>query len=199
MALLNADEAVIVLLDMQSSVFSVLPEESRKHLTHNLNGTMAIAQAFGLPVILSTMLENGPQGGVLDVLEKAAPGVVAARIQRNGIFDAFTDRAFTDAIASTGRSTVLLGGLDLAMSVSHTAMSARDRGLNVRVLVNCSGSPTPLGGELALRRLEAMGILPTTSMTCFGEMARGLSTELGARMMQVIVDKMVLSGDGPID
>ena len=199
MALLNADEAVIVLLDMQSSVFSVLPEEVRKRLAHNLNGTMAIAQAFGLPVILSTMLENGPQGGVLDVLEKAAPGVVAARIQRNGIFDAFTDHAFADAVASTGRNTILLGGLDLAMSVSHTAMSARDRGLNVRVLVNCSGSPTPLGGELALRRLEAMGILPTTSMTCFGEMARGLSTELGGRMMQVIVDKMVLSGDGPID
>ncbi len=62
---------VLVLAEMQSSVFSLQSNDDQKRLTHNLKGTPAIVQAFDVPVIISTMLEEGLQDSPFEVLETA--------------------------------------------------------------------------------------------------------------------------------
>jgi hypothetical protein len=67
-------------------------------------------------------------------------------------------RHITDDIES-----VLLCGLETHVCIQQTALDLLARGLTVFIAVDAVGSRHPIDHEIALRRLEASGVLLTTS------------------------------------
>lgn len=199
MGRLRADTAAIVLADLQSSTVGMLPKDDQVRLTTNLRVTLEIAAALHLPIIVTSNLEDGPQGAVLEVIEKSAPGPFSDRIRRNGRFDAFAVPDFADAIAATRRSTLLIAGFPLDVPVMQTTLSALERGFETHVLVNCSGSPSPRAFDIALQRLTREGATPSWSISAMAEMAQGFDTPGGLEMMKILMEHVIFSGEGNLD
>ena len=196
---LALEDAVVVLLDLQSSVVGMLPKDDQALLNRNLSVTLEIARGLELPVVVSSNLEDGPIGAVLESIERGNPEAFAARIKRSGAFDAFADPAFAQALQRIGRKTLLLAGFPIDVPVMQTALTAREQGYDVAVMVNCCGSPSPRAIDLSIQRLQQHGALAVMSISAMAELTGGYHTTEGQALMRSVMQHTIFSDAGALD
>ncbi len=104
----TSDECALVLIDYQNEMFEVIRSETNADLVElNVRLLAKTAKAFDMPIVLSTVGVgygfNGPTlPSVLSELEGIEP------IDRSSM-NAFEDKAFSDAVKSTGRKRLIIG------------------------------------------------------------------------------------------
>ena len=81
-------------------------------------------------------------------------------------------RATFIAAVASGASAVVLAGLETHVCVTQTALDLAAAGVSVFVAVDAVASRHPIDHETALRRLEAAGVIPTTSEAVLFEWCR---------------------------
>ena len=59
---LNKDDAVVLLVDHQSGLISLVQDYTPNEFKNNVLALAALARFFGLPTILTTSFEDGPNG-----------------------------------------------------------------------------------------------------------------------------------------
>jgi nicotinamidase-related amidase len=98
----------------------------------------ALAGALAVPVVVT---EEDPDGNgptsprVLEWLPADAP------VLPKPVFAAADNPAIEAAIAATGRSTIVLAGLESDVCVAHSALSLRERGYHVAAVIDALYSP----------------------------------------------------------
>src|SRR5579864_9182974 len=103
-ALLTPERSVLLLIDHQAFQFSNLHSHEPTMIVNNVVGLAKSAKVFGVPTILSTVLED--RGGYLikgiqDVFPEQKP------INRTFI-NAWEDSKFTDAVKKHGRKQLII-------------------------------------------------------------------------------------------
>lgn len=74
--------------------------------------------------------------------------------------------ALVEGLKDRGRSRVVLAGIETHVCVLHTALDLLEAGIRVYVPVDAVGSRYAVDREAALRRLERIGAVPTSTETC---------------------------------
>lgn len=69
------------------------------------------ATVVGMPLVLTSSLEDHAQGPVLPELAEIAPEAYANRIQRVGVINATDDPNFAGAVNATGRPNPIIAGV----------------------------------------------------------------------------------------
>ena len=172
-ALLMPEESVWVLIDHQPFQFANLNSHEPTMIVNNVIGLAKTAKAFGVPVILTT--------------------VVAARVARlsRGIQDLFPnneviDRTFINtwqdervvtAVKATKRKKLVLASLWTEMCLAMPAIQAQGEGFEVYVVTDAGGGVSPEVHDMAVRRMVQAGIVPSTWMALLGEWQRDWARE----------------------
>lgn len=149
------------------------------------------AQATGMPLILTSSMEDQAQGPLFEELALAVPEAYANRIQRAGIVDSMKDDVFAAAVKETGRKNLIIAGITTDVCVVYPAITAKNEGYNVQVVVDGSGSPSTLADATALRRMESHGITLTTTNQLIAELAQDWSSENGNKLIQVMFEEIL--------
>ena len=100
---LNKDDAVVLLVDHQSGLISLVQDYTPNEFKNNVLALAALAKFFGLPTILTTSFEDGPNGPIVPELKEMFPD--APYIPRPGQINAWDNPDFIEAIRKTGRSS----------------------------------------------------------------------------------------------
>ena len=137
----TSDECALVLIDYQNEMFEVIRSETNADLVElNVRLLAKTAKAFDVPIVLSTVGVgygfNGPTlPSVLSELEGIEP------IDRSSM-NAFEDKAFSDAVKSTGRKRLIIGAL-------HTEICLRSRPSrrSVTATTSCTRPTLSAGGH----------------------------------------------------
>jgi nicotinamidase-related amidase len=116
------------------------------------------AKGAGIPVVLTSSLEDRPQGPLLPEFRDILPQEYAARIQRSGVINAWDDPAFTKAVRATGRKNLLMGGLTTDVCLVPPALSAKAEGFNVVALMDISAACTRTAADNSRDALTRAGI-----------------------------------------
>jgi nicotinamidase-related amidase len=156
--------------------------------------TVAIAKAAvatGIPLVLTSSMEDQAQGPLFDELQEAAPEAHKNRIQRAGLVDCMEDVAFAEAVAATGRKNLIMAGITTDVCVVYPSISAIESGYFVQVVVDACGSPTTVADEVALRRMERAGITLTTTNQLIAELAKDWSSEDGGKLIQILFQEIL--------
>lgn len=101
-------------------------------------------------------------------------------------------------LKTTGRKTVIIGGISIDNCTLHTALDLIREGYKVYVVVDVSGSNTKMAEDMAIMRLRDAGAVTTTWLTIMNELGVDFAGPYGQAMMASVVTHWPPSTVGPV-
>ncbi|GLF99901.1 isochorismatase family protein [Streptomyces yaizuensis] len=165
---LSRDRAAVVLVDHQVGLLLGVEDPDRELLRRNVMALAKTAKAYGLPVVLTTSAESGPNGILLPELRAELPD--APVVRRPGEIDAFDNEEFAAAIRATGRDQLIIAGISTDVCVSFAAQSAVAAGYQAHAVLDASGTWNHLATLAAARRMENAGVTLNNTVAVAAEL-----------------------------
>lgn len=166
-ALLTPETAVIVMIDHQASHAVRLRSSDAAVVVGNAVALVKIATVFGVPLVLSTLLECD-HGKLIGEVSDAA-GMASPLVRATGRRNAWEDSSFRNAILCAGRRKLVLAGLFTEEAITLTTIAALEAGFEVYVVLDACGGTSADAHSVAVRRLEQAGAIPVTTRQIAGE------------------------------
>ena len=162
---ITVDNSVLIFIDHQPWVAFSVKSIDAGLLVNNLAGLAASAKALDVPTILTTVgakgvLNDPPIKGLADVIPDVTP---IDRLSTNAWED------IREAVAATGRRTLLMAGLWTEVCLAQTAIAAMAEGYRVFFVSDCSGGMSVEAHEDAKTRLVQAGATPINWMAVICE------------------------------
>lgn len=152
---LNRDEAVVLLVDHQVGLLSLVRDIDPDKFKNNVLALAESAKYFNLPTILTTSFEEGPNGPLLPELIEMFPE--APFIARPGQINAWDNEDFVNAIKATGKKQLIIAGVVTEVCVAFPALSALANDFEVFVVTDASGTFNPITRDAAWDRMTQSG------------------------------------------
>lgn len=167
-ALLTPDNCVLILIDHQPFQFAGLRSHDTQTIINNVVGLAKSAKVFGVPTLLSTVLEE--RGGYLikplqDLFPEQKP------INRTYI-NAWEDERVVDWVKKTGKKKIVMAALWTEICLAMPAIQAIGEGYDVYVVTDASGGVSVEAHEMAIHRMIMAGAVPITWMVLSAELQR---------------------------
>lgn len=153
---LNKDDAVLLLIDHQSGLISLVQDFSPDDFKNSVIALADIGKFFHLPTILTTSFDEGPNGPLVPELVERFPD--APFIHRPGQINAWDNEDFVKAIKDTGRKQLIIAGVVTDVCVTFPALSAVEAGYDVFVVTDASGTFNTTVQQAAWQRMSAAGV-----------------------------------------
>ena len=97
------------------------------------------ANAYGVPVVLTSSMEDHLQRPIASALQQVLPEAYDNRIKRAGIVNAWADPNFSAAVRATGRKKFIMAAVTTDIRLIFPRISAVQEGFDVLAL-DASGS-----------------------------------------------------------
>lgn len=167
-ALLTPGSSVLLLIDHQPFQVANLHSHDPTMIINNVAGLAKCAKVFGVPTILTTVLEQ-TGGLLLPEIQSVFPD--QKPINRTWI-NAWEDSRVAGEVKKTGRRKIVMAGLWTEVCVAMPAIQARGEGYEVYAVTDASGGVSPEAHEMAVRRMVQAGITPITWIAVAAEWQR---------------------------
>ncbi|KTT66984.1 hypothetical protein NS383_03990 [Pseudomonas oryzihabitans] len=153
---LDKNDAVVLLIDHQAGLISLVQDFTPSDFKNNVLALANSAKFFGLPTILTTSFEQGPNGPLVPELVELFPE--APYIARPGQINAWDNPDFVAAIKATGRKQLIIAGVVTDVCVAFPALAAIAEGFDVFVVTDASGTFDKTVQQAAWARMSAAGV-----------------------------------------
>lgn len=160
---LDKNNAAVLLVDHQAGLLSLVRDIEPERFTNNVLALADAAKYFGLPTILTTSFEQGPNGPLMPELKALFPD--APYIARPGQINAWDNEDFVNAVKATGKKQLIIAGVVTEVCVAFPVLDAIEAGFEVFVITDASGTFNELTRDSAWSRMTAAG---AQLMTWFG-------------------------------
>lgn len=167
---LSADSAVLLLVDHQVGLFSLVQDYGPDEFKNNVLALAGCGKTFGLPTILTTSAETGPNGVILPELKEMYPD--APFIPRPGQINAWDNDDFVAAVEKTGRKQLIIAGIVTDVCVAFPTLSALKEGYQVFVVADASGTFNKQVADASLTRMAQAGAVITNWFAVACELQR---------------------------
>ncbi|AGI22783.1 isochorismatase family protein [Pseudomonas sp. MT3] len=183
----DAANSALLLIDHQVGTMGWVKSIPFEEMKRNALMLAKTARILKMPVVLTSSMEEYAQGPLLAELESILPAEFAARIKRVGIVNAMDDENFAAAVRATGRRKIIIAGVTNDVCTVFPALSLVGDGYEVQVIADAGGSPSAIGDDMALRRMEKAGVTLSSTNQVIAELAGSWSTPEGGEIVQQVV------------
>ncbi len=180
---LSADTAQVLIIDLQVQIVARSKTTPPDALGASAGVLLQLAKLFRLPIVISVVPEQEKPPEL--IAELRGEDAFAPQKLRAGA-SAFLDPATNDALAGTGRRTLIVAGFATEVAVLHAAIDARTRGYDALVPVDACGGMSVATEAAALRQIEAAGAVTTSVVSIATKLAPDLTTEKGKQMFALV-------------
>lgn len=178
---LEAEDAVLVLVDFTSGLFPIVDTIEVDEMLNNTVALAKVAETFDIPVMVV-----GSEGGYYGELHPA----IAAHAGEGQPFGRETPSAWDsgplrEAVEATGRRTILIGGISTDNCTLHTSLGMLRDGYDVRVITDISGADSEQAELAALFRLRDAGAVTTNWISMTSELIDVWESPEGEAVTQI--------------
>lgn len=152
---LRPENSVLVVIDIQDKLLVKIP--TADGLVRNTGFLLDVAALLGVPVRAT---EQYPKGLGPTTAE------IARRLSQPATKTAFSccgAGTFLEELEMLQRPNVVLAGMETHVCVMQTALDLIEAGLHVFLPVDAHAARFPIDHDIALRRMESVGAVPTTA------------------------------------
>ena len=167
--LCQADQSVLLVVDIQTRLARAMPEGSLDQLNRNLARLLRAADLLSVPVLVTEQYPQGI-GPTLDEIREQLPQ--AAQIVEKTTFSACEATEFMEVLAVTDRRQVVVAGMEAHVCVLQTAIELHRAGYEVFVVQDCICSRVHANAEFAVQRMRDAGIRGTVCESVLFEWMR---------------------------
>lgn len=189
--LFTIENSALLLIDHQVGTMSWVRSLDLDVIKTNTLVLAKSAQATGMPILLTSSMETQAQGLLFAELQQVLPDAYKNRIQREGQVDCMTDQNFSVAVEAMQRKNLIMAGITTDVCIVYPAITAVEAGYQVQVVVDACGSPTKLGDEIALRRMENAGVILTTTNQLIAELGQNWSSANGSKLISILFEDVL--------
>ncbi|CRZ16934.1 isochorismatase family protein [Mycolicibacterium neworleansense] len=168
--LIDPDDAVMLLIDHQSGLFQVVNDQPFGQVRRNAVALAKLAKIAGIPVITTASVPQGPNGPLMPEIHQIVPD--ATYVHRNGEINAWDTPAFREAVAATGRKTLIVAAVITSVCLVEPALSALADGYQVYAVIDASGTYSKVSQQTAVARLVQAGAIPIDTAAVASEVQR---------------------------
>ena len=172
---IDRDDTVLLVVDIQERLAVVMAE--RERVVANTGHLIAAAKLLGVPVLLTEQYPKGLGPTVPELRSALDPAPAIVKMT----FDCCGEPAFAPALEQTGRSTVIVCGMEAHICVLQTVLGLLATGMNVHVVADavCSRNPENARTALELQR-DAGAVVTCTETVLFQLLGRAGTPEFKA-------------------
>jgi nicotinamidase-related amidase len=165
-------ESVLVVVDVQDRLAAVM--EGRERVVQRTKLLIEGAKILGLPIILTEQYPKGLGPTVSEIREVLPPEV---RPVEKLHFSCCGEPAFMDALKKTGRTKVLLAGMETHICVLQTTLCLIAAGYTVHVVSDAVCSRKRSDYEVGLGIAREAGAVVTSAETVLFQLLKKAGTE----------------------
>jgi nicotinamidase-related amidase len=168
---LDRDEAVLVIVDIQERLASVMAE--RQRVVENCLHLIEAAKLMDIPVVLTEQYPRG-LGPTVDEIKGALPSY--SPLEKLS-FDCCSEKAFTRDLASRGRKRIILTGMETHICVLQTCLGLMGSGYEVHVAGDAVCSRAKDNHHTALEMMRDAGAVITCTETALFQLLGQAGTD----------------------
>ncbi|KAI3318367.1 Isochorismatase hydrolase [Xylariaceae sp. AK1471] len=184
---LNKDDAVLIILDIQEGLFSLARDYDSVQYRNAIQAHAELGKNFGIPVVMSTSAETGPNGPLPNEFLELYPDVKV--VKRQGEVNAWDNTEFREAVKATKKSQIILAGIVTDVCTAFCALSLRDAGYSVWANHEASGTTSVDIREQANHRMRDAGVQVVSYFAIVCELMRDWRNVPGAAELFPILDR----------
>jgi nicotinamidase-related amidase len=185
---LTPENIVFAFVDHQTGLMNVVENATAVTFKNTVIALAKTAKIHGVPVVITTSAEKGPNGPFLPEVLAMFPD--APLISRPGQINAWDNTDFVKAIEATGRKKIIMSGITTDVCVAFATLSALDAGYEVYVVVDASGSMNADVQNAAIMRMADAGAIIGTWFGISCELLSDWRNPAGAATAQLFIEHM---------
>jgi len=152
--LLNSDNSLLLIVDIQSRLLSVMPEEAAKGMVENSANLILAANLLDIPVLLT---EQYPKGLGQTAEEISQQLNTSATVFEKTGFSCCSAENFNNTLQKTQRQQIIIVGQEAHVCVLQTALELIQQGFQVHIIEDAICSRKAEHKFFALQRLQQQG------------------------------------------
>jgi nicotinamidase-related amidase len=175
--LLQRRDSLLVIIDMQERLVPAMAH--RDAILENVRKLLAFAGIIGLPIVVTEQEKLGST--IVDLALSKQRVDPVSKIT----FNCFLADQFAEAVKSSGRTSLILTGIEAHICVAQTALHAAPR-FNVHVVRDAISSRTIDNCNTAVERMRLSGVtITSTEMVIYELLGRAGTDEFKSTLALV--------------
>lgn len=179
---LERDKAVLVVIDVQEKLCVAMDEAVLKQVVKNVGILLESAAELSVPVLVTEQYVKGLGATLPELKEKAA----LAPCYEKMAFSCCGSPEFVEALKATGRTQVIITGMETHVCVLQTVIELRDAGLNVHVVKDAVMSRNKQNWQTAIQAMTLAGAIPTSTESVLFQLLKVAGTEEFKKLSKLV-------------
>lgn len=177
---------VLAIIDIQDKLAAAM--EARESVVGTAVRLVRAAALLGAPIIVTRQYPQGLGEVVPDLraaLEEASASVRVSVVDKMS-FCACDEKTFLEALSESGRSMVVLAGMETHICVTQTAIALAKKTYSAHVAADACCSRRSADHQVSLDRMRAAGVVVTTSESVMYEAVAKAGTDEFKRLLDIV-------------
>ncbi|TBU43081.1 ycaC protein [Dichomitus squalens] len=183
---IDKNNAVLLVVDHQEGLYQLVRDRSPVDVKSSILAHAALGKIFGLPTVLTTSTETGPNGPLPAEIIAMHPD--APHIKRQGEVNAWDNADFRAAVEATGKKQVILAGITTDVCTAFLALSLVEAGYTVFANSDASGTFDVKTATEANQRMRKAGVQVLSMFAVALELMRDWRNTPGTKEMMPFFD-----------
>ncbi|MFO8154454.1 MAG: hydrolase [Thiohalospira sp.] len=171
--LCRTEASQVVFVDLQGRLTAAMEAEERQQVLTRAGQLAHAAELLAIPRLVTRQYPEG----LGDTDPELAPALAGATVVDKTRFSCCGQAAFDGPLADTGRSQIILAGMETHVCVTQTALELVTAGYTVFVAADATCSRDPQNRERGLARLARSGVQVTVTESVLFEWLRDAGHE----------------------
>ena len=180
--MLEPAKALLVVIDVQEKLCAAMDANVLAQLTRNTGILLESARELAIPVVYTEQYVKG-LGPTLAELKERAP---AAPCHEKMTFSCCGNEAFTRQLKESGRTQIIIAGMETHVCVLQTVIDLLDAGFNVHVVKDAVMSRSNDNRQTAIEAMVLAGAIPTCTESVVFQLLKIAGTESFRKLSKLV-------------
>ncbi len=180
--LLEPAKAVLVVIDVQERLCAAMDQDALRQLTGHVGILLESAKELAIPVIFTEQYVKG-LGSTLTELKERMP---AAPFHEKLTFSSCGNEAFVAQLEASGRTQVIVCGMETHVCVLQTAIDLLGDGFVVHVVKDAVMSRNSDNKQTAFEAMVLAGAVPTSTEAVVFQLLKIAGTESFRKLSKLV-------------
>ena len=179
---LERDKAVLVVIDVQEKLCVAMSDKVLRQLTKNIGILLEAANELNVPVLVTEQYVKGLGATLPELKEKTfdAPCYEKMAFSSCGCAD------FVAKLRETGRTQVVITGMETHVCVLQTVIELRDAGFEVHVVKDAVMSRSKQNWQTAIEAMTLTEAVPTCTESVLFQLLKVAGTEEFKKLSKLV-------------
>lgn len=183
---LDPNDALLIFGDLQSGIVDLPLTVDPRALLNSAKGLAQLGKIYQIPALAFTIPKR--RGGRPVIAPEITETLDSYVHLERTTPDSFENEAIREAIAGSGRNTLIVCGVATEIVVQWLVLSGIANGYQVYLIVDACGGLGERSEAAALRRFEAAGVIMSSVVSLAGELSGDFSKPIGQAAIDVVYE-----------